>query len=114
MDDREDYIQTRPARDYDRAEAVETDRPATVLENAMFELEAAQGELFESASMLARKLRGVMKRPYDPKEEALRTVDAPSKDTERHSALVRQLSSCSNRTRSTREIIEFINSQIEV
>lgn len=100
---------------YPRVDENETvaDRPATVLENAMFELEMVQGELFEATNLLARKLERIMQRPYNPKESAS-LADMPSKDTERHSPLVRQLSSCAARTRSTREIVDYINGQLEV
>lgn len=89
------------------------DRPATPLENAMMELEREQGELYEACSILADKLRGVLKVPYGRDKETM-LADAPSKDVDMHSPLVRQISSCANRTRSTRDIIKHLTKSLEV
>lgn len=100
---------------FDRGLTTEAvDRPMSPIEGAISELEMSQSELYERVSVLARQLAPVLKRKYDPKEEALAKADAPGRDTEIHSSLVRQVSSCTNCTRSTTEIINFIVNNLEV
>ena len=101
-------------RAYPQEETTVADRPATPIENAMMNLEREEGELFEAVGALAHKLERVLRTPYNRGEVLGKAADEPSKDVDRHSGLVRQIDSCKNRTRSTREVIEHLLKNLEV
>lgn len=90
------------------------DRPASPVENAMMTLEAEQGKMYEMVTELARKLNPVLKRKFNPEASRAVLADAPSKDVDSHSQLVRQIDGCKNRTRSTLEIIDYLLMNTEV
>lgn len=87
------------------------DRPATPVENVTMDLEREQGMLFEALTILAEKMRPVLKSPYS-RDNAI-AADEPSRDVDGHSPLVRQLSSCVARTRTTREIVDYLLKTLE-